>query len=324
MKQRWWYGWVCGAVLASSVHADYRQYPEAQAFIERMVQEHALPRADIEAVLMAAERQQAILDAIARPAERTRPWHEYRRIFLTEERIQQGVAFAREQKDALIRAEQVHGVPPQYILAILGVETFYGRYAGRYRVIDALTTLAFDYPPRAAFFASELEHYLLLVREQGFDPLALQGSYAGAMGYGQFISSSYRHYAVDFDGDGVADILGNPVDAIGSIANYFAQHGWRRGEKVVVPAERISSNIDDAWGERLKPWLPVAELANAGLRSTVELNDDHRVAPLKLAGERGSEYWLALNNFYVISRYNHSKMYAMAVHQLAQAIEAAL
>lgn len=324
MKRRWWYGWVCGAVLASSVHADYRQYPEAQAFIERMVQEHALQRDDIEAVLMAAERQQAILDAIARPAERTRPWHEYRRIFLTEERIQQGVAFAREQKDALIRAEQVHGVPPQYILAILGVETFYGRYAGRYRVIDALTTLAFDYPPRSAFFTSELEHYLLLVREQGFDPLALQGSYAGAMGYGQFISSSYRHYAVDFDGDGIADILGNPVDAIGSIANYFAQHGWRRGEKVVVPAELISSNIDDAWGERLKPWLSVAELENEGLRSTVELSDDHRVAPLKLAGEKDSEYWLALNNFYVISRYNHSKMYAMAVHQLAQAIEAAL
>lgn len=330
LSKRLWSVAIAGVLFAAAVQADYSSHPEARGFVDQMVDRHRMPREAVMAVLSGAERQQQILDAIARPAERTKPWHEYRKIFLTEDRILQGVEFGREHREALLRAEQVYGVPPHYILAILGVETRYGRHTGRYRVADALATLAFDYPPRGAFFRSELEQYLLLVREQGFDPLALQGSYAGAMGYGQFIASSYRHYAVDFDGDGVVDILNNPVDAIGSVANYFARHGWQRGATVVAPAVEaapVAAESRQAWagvdGGRLKPSLPIAELDRQGLRPVDPLPEDIRVTPFTLSGDDGDEYWLALNNFYVISRYNHSKLYAMAVHQLAQAIEAA-
>lgn len=327
MNKRLWYGVMIGALVVAAAigtaRADYLERPEVDAFVDHMVAEHELPRDEVEAVLSAAKRQQRILEAIARPAEKTKPWHEYRQIFLTEDRIRKGVEFGREHRAALARAETEYGVPPHYILAILGVETRYGHHKGSYRVIDALSTLAFDYPPRSAFFKSELEHYLLLVREQSFDPLIPLGSYAGAMGYGQFISSSYRNYAVDFDGDGVVDIMTNPVDAIGSIANYFARHGWQRDAAVVAPAvESAGGARSDAWSNNLKPWVRVADLGREGLRSLGPLPDDARVAPFALMGERGEEYWLALNNFYVISRYNHSKLYAMAVHQLAQAIEA--
>ena len=331
MSKWLWYGFVL-LVFTTGSRADYSAHPDAAVFVEQMAERHRMAPAEVEAVLSAAERQQSILDAIARPAEKTRPWYEYRRIFLTGERISQGVEFGREHRLALARAEQQYGVPPHYVLAILGVETFYGRHTGKFRIADALATLAFDYPPRAAFFRSELEHYLLLVREQGFDPLALRGSYAGAMGYGQFIASSYRHYAVDFDGDGVADILDNPVDAIGSIANYFARHGWQRNAAVVAPAVVAGPDPDSAAkaaaatrgnaAADLKPRLTVAELAERGLRPVDPLGDETLVAPFALTGDSGEEYWLALNNFYVISRYNHSKLYAMAVHQLAQAIEA--
>lgn len=220
------------------VRADYSQHPQAQKLIEQLVREHDFSRSDLLAVFHAAEKKQTILEAIARPAEKTKSWAEYRPIFLQPSRIERGVGFWLDNRAALQRAEQTFGVPAEYIVAIIGVETGYGEFTGRYRVIDALSTLAFDYPPRSDFFTKELTHYLLLTRQYRQDPLSHKGSYAGAMGLGQFMPSSYREYAVDFSGDGWPDIWQNRADAIASVANYLQRHGWQAGQWVAQRAGR--------------------------------------------------------------------------------------
>ena len=223
---------------------NYATNPAASALIDELVEEQGFDRGELQQVFASAERQQTILEAIARPAEKTKPWHEYRNIFLTDKRERQGREFFAQHRATLARAEHETGVPAEIIVAIIGVETYYGRITGSYRVIDALSTLAFDYPRRSTFFTKELKNYLQLTHEQGFDPLAMKGSYAGAMGYGQFMPSSYRSYAVDFDDDGQIDIWNNPVDAIGSVANYFKRHGWRPGEPVVsCPGGRCAPEL---------------------------------------------------------------------------------
>jgi len=204
------------------------------------------------------------------------------------------------------------------------VETLYGRRTGKYRVIDSLSTLAFDYPDRAAFFRSELKHFLYLVREEGKDAKKTLGSYAGAMGYGQFISSSYRNYAVDFDDDGVRDIWNNPADAIGSVANYLAKHGWQAGELVTVVASSPTVETPAVFNVSLKPTSTVLEMSLIGVRTATELNSDTIVSPMVLTGKSGEEYWLGLQNFYVITRYNHSKLYAMAVFQLSERLKSSM
>ena len=236
------------------------------------------------------------------------------------------MAFYREHRATLERAERETGVPAEIIVAIIGVETYYGRIAGSYRVIDALSTLAFDYPRRSEFFTSELKHYLILTRDQGMDPLVLKGSYAGAMGYGQFMPSSYRSYAIDFDGDEKADIWNNPVDAIGSVANYFKAHGWNPGGEVVVAA-RAEGEVPEEMmsrGRKLKPRFTVAEFAAAGLVPTTATDPAAEAIGIEFELADGMEYWLGLHNFYVITRYNHSAMYAMSVYQLSQRIAAGL
>lgn len=317
----------CGALLAgwlccASALADYAAHPRALSLIEELVSEHGFDRRELTQLLAAAERKQSILDAMSRPAEKTKPWHEYRRIFLTARREREGIAFLREHRATLARAQAQTGVPAELIVAVIGVETYYGRIAGSYLVIDALSTLAFDYPARAAFFSRELEQFLLLAREQGLDPLTLKGSYAGAMGYGQFMPSSYRAYAVDFDDDGVADIWNNPVDAIGSVANYLARHGWRAGEPVVSPADAAVEPPQDLFSGGLKPQRAVREFAAAGLRPQHPVDPAAAATALRFELEDGYEYWLGLHNLYVITRYNHSAMYAMSVYQLSQRIAA--
>ncbi|MEP1214696.1 MAG: lytic murein transglycosylase B [Marinobacter sp.] len=300
--------------------AQYDTTPEGQAFIRDMAERYGFQASRVEALLASAERKDSILEAISRPAEKTLEWRQYRKIFIRPERIDQGVEFLGQHREAFERAEDEYGVPASVIAAIIGVETWYGTYKGNHRVLDALATLAFDYPPRSRFFRSELAQYLLMTREQGFDPEELTGSYAGAMGYGQFISSSYRHYAIDFDGDGVVDILDNPVDAIGSVANYFRAHHWKQGEPV---AEQVRDSLPEGspllTGE-LKPGLTVNDYRQAGLRPEADLAGSAKARAIRLAGADGPELWLTYHNFYVITRYNHSHLYAMAVFQLADAL----
>lgn len=316
--------WVlifCGLSPAVSAAANYQDRSEGQAFIRTMVDEFGFEADRVAKLLSQAERKQAILDAISRPAEKTLEWHTYRKIFIRPDRIEQGREFMATHADALALAEKTYGVPPEIVTAIIGVETWYGRYLGNYRVLDALATLAFDYPPRGRFFRSELEQYLLMTREQGLNPAVLKGSYAGAMGYGQFISSSYRHYAVDFDNDGVVDILANPVDAIGSVANYFREHRWQPGEPV---ADRVGADLPEGSSlltSGLKPSLKVADYRKAGLPVSETVNSDLPARALRLKAENEHELWLTYRNFYVITRYNHSHLYAMAVHQLATALK---
>jgi membrane-bound lytic murein transglycosylase B len=302
---------------------NYAVHPAALEMVDELVAEEGFDRDELLQVFASATRQPSILEAIARPAEKSKPWYEYREIFLNDKRLEQGVEFFREHRATLERAERETGVPAEMIVAIIGVETYYGRVAGSYRVIDALSTLAFDYPPRSPFFTGELKSYLILTREQGMDPLALKGSYAGAMGYGQFMPSSFLAYAVDFDGDEVVDIWNNPVDAIGSVANYFSRHGWREGATVVVGAE-VEGEVADSWfvqGRKdLEPEHTVAQFAAAGITADRPLDPDALATAMKFELADGYEYWLGLHNFYVITRYNHSAMYAMCVYQLSRQI----
>ncbi len=318
---------VFGGLLSAGVQAqDYgSEHADVPAFVEKMQTEYGFSPQHVQSLLDQAVRQEAILKAIARPAERVKPWHEYRAIFITDKRINDGVAFWDKHAETLERAEKEYGVEPEIILAIMGVETSYGGNMGSYRVIDALTTLGFDYPPRAEFFRRQLESYLVLTREQQMDPLVLKGSYAGAMGYGQFIPSSYQAFAVDFDHDGVVDIWNNPVDAIGSVANYFHQHKWQHGAVVAIPADvtgdRFAEGITLEQG--LEARKTVADLKSLGWTPRSELEQDAEVMAFEFdAGER-MQYWLGLNNLYVITRYNRSVMYAMVVHQLADLLREA-
>lgn len=311
---------ITALLLSVSSLADYSSHPGAIELSNRLVNEHGFEREYVASVLTAAERKQSILDAISRPAERAKPWHEYREIFITERRIREGIDFFKEHRAILARAQAETGVPAELIVAIIGVETYYGRIAGRYRVVDALSTLAFDYPRRSEFFTKELENFFLLTREQKLDPLDLLGSYAGAMGYGQFMPSSYRSYAVDYDQDGVADIWNNVEDAIGSVANYLQRHGWEKGGPVVSAAIANDELAPTLFEQGLKPSMTVEELKNAGLISEQVLQSGALATPLKFELADGFEYWLGLHNLYVITRYNHSAMYAMSVFQLSQRI----
>ena len=313
--------WVAFGLLipGMSLGGEYSERPEREKVIANAV-EQGVDREWAAALLDQAERKQSILDAISRPAEKTKPWYDYRKIFLTDKRAQEGVVFLQQHAETLAEVSDKTGVSASVITAIIGVETFYGRITGSYRVVDALATLAFDYPKRSPFFTRELENFLVLAYESGKDPLTLKGSYAGAMGYGQFMPSSYRAYAVDHDGDGLVDIWTNADDAIASVANYFLRHGWQSGAEVIVPAnyDGVSSELFEGG---LKPTVTVGELAEQGFAPRSSTDVSLMATPLRLEGEEGYEYWLCLDNFYVITRYNHSAMYALSVWQLSQEIE---
>jgi len=295
------------------------QRADVQAFIDEMVDKHGFDADRLTALFEQVQLKQKIIDAITRPAE-SKPWHKYRPIFVTQTRIDEGVAFWQENQAVLERAEEIYGVPPEIVVAIIGVETRYGRHKGGYRVMDALATLAFEYPKRSKFFRSELEQYLLLTREENLDPLSIKGSYAGAMGKPQFISSSYRNYAVDFDGDGKRDLWNNTADAIGSVANYFKRHRWQPGAKVTAPAIVGSNHIQVLVKQGYKPHSSLAELRQRGVTPKTKLDPQAKAGLIELKTLAGREYWVGLNNFYVITRYNRSPLYAMAVYQLSQAI----
>ena len=310
--------------LAAPVFAQgnaYSERPEVRAFIQSMVERHGFVESELVTLFSRVQRSDTIIEAIERPAEKTRPWRDYRAIFLDEKRILDGITFWQEQRRTLERAERAYGVPPEYIVAIIGVETFYGKRPGRHRVIDALATLAFDYPPRAGFFRSELENYLLFSRDRGSDVFAMRGSYAGAMGMPQFMPGSARSYGVDFDRDGHVD-LRRSVDAIGSVGNFLKQHGWRKGGPVLVPA-RASGDAWRSLGGGFEPKVPLAKWLEAGVeleRPSAGL-EDLPATPVELAAD---DFRLGFRNFYVLTRYNRSAMYAAAVDDLARTLRARL
>ena len=299
---------------------DYAGRSDVQEFVQELAAEGGFDERELLAVFRQAEYKQSIIDAISRPAEKRLTWAEYQDIFLTERRRRSGLDFMSRNRDALREAYRVYGVPPVIVTAIIGVETRYGRITGSYRVLDALTTLTFDYPPRSGFFRGELKQFILLVREEKQMITELKGSYAGAMGIGQFIPSSYRRYAVDFDGDGVRDIWQNPTDAIGSVANYLSEFGWQRDADITFAVDGAGVP-EDVFNVSLEPSRSIAELEALGMKADLGgLDRAERVSPMRLSGKRGDEYWIGMQNFYVITRYNHSKLYAMAVFQLSEGL----
>ncbi|MFQ5468769.1 MAG: lytic murein transglycosylase B [Gammaproteobacteria bacterium] len=293
---------------------------EMGLFIDNMVQKYKFSKDILRKLFEQVEIKPRIIEAITRPAE-AKPWYQYRPIFVTQKRIDGGVNFMQQHSRALAQAEMKYGVPAEIITAIIGVETFYGRHKGGYRVMDALSTLAFDYPPRGKFFRSELEQFLLLTREEKIDPLTIKGSYAGAMGKPQFISSSYRRYAVDFDNDGKRDLWNNTTDAIGSVANYLSLHGWKRGAKITAKAEIGKFQHESLIKKGIKPHTSIQMMNNNGIVVPDNIPKDQTGSLISLENENGNEYWVGLNNFYVITRYNHSALYAMAVYQLSEEIK---
>jgi len=291
---------------------------EVRAFIEETSRDLGFTRAQLESLLAQAETKQAILDAISRPAERVVPWYEYRERFLTEKRILQGTDFWIAHTEALRRIPDPNVAAS--VVGILGVETSFGRITGRYRVIDALATLAFDYPPRSEFFRGELQQFLLLSREESIDPRTALGSYAGAMGAPQFISSSYRNVAIDGDGNGKRDLWNSWDDVIGSVANYLLVYGWREGEPVVVTAAFDGNDLSRFNTTKLELNETVQSLRDKGVRFETTLPADAPALLVVAQGKDGPVYRVGFNNFYALTRYNRSPMYAMAVHDLGHAV----
>ncbi|MFL2546139.1 MAG: lytic murein transglycosylase B [Candidatus Rariloculaceae bacterium] len=313
---------VSGASQAYDFDQDAVDAARAE-FIERMVETHDFDRAELVSLLGEAEIVDSILEAISRPAERVAPWHEYREIFLTESRISGGAEFWFEYDEQIRAASTEAGVAPEMLVAILGVETLYGRRTGSYRVLDSLSTLAFAYPPRSTFFTSELEEFLLLVREEGIDPRETLGSYAGAMGAGQFISSSFRAYAVDGNGDGRRDLWGDWSDVFASVANYFKVHGWEQGQSVAARATLAGNARAEEPANSMDLTETVASASQAGYVFATDMPDTAPTTVLSLEGKDGQEYWVGYHNFRVITRYNRSVKYALAAHQLSLEIRAA-
>jgi membrane-bound lytic murein transglycosylase B len=297
---------------------------DVRAFAADMKARHGFDAAWLEGVLADAASQPRIIEMMSKPAEKVMPWHAYRKHFLTDERITAGVAFWTEHRDAIAAVEQSSGVAAHVIVGIIGAETFFGRITGRFRVVDALATLAFDYPPRSKYFLAELEQYLLLVREEGFDTRTVLGSYAGAMGNGQFMPRSYREWAVDGDGDGKRDLWGSWPDVIASVANYLADHGWRAGEPVAAPASLWFPGGEGLESGKLAPDSTVKALRDRGLAFETIQGAKAPALFIKVDGVDGPELRAGFHNFGVITRYNRSVLYALAVEDLGRRIESLL
>lgn len=292
--------------------------PQIPLFIDEMVLKHHFRRDELVRVFQEAQFQQSAVDAITSPAT-LKPWPEYRAIFVNDARVAAGLKFWQQNAATLRRAEQRYGVPQEIIVALLGVETGYGRQMGGYRTLDALSTLAFNYPPRADFFRGELEQFLLLASEQQFNLLNVRGSYAGALGLPQFMPSSYRKYAVDFNGNGKVDLMHEPADAIGSAANYLKQYGWVTNGPVAIRG----ALVDAGYSGDVKAARPVSAWAQAGITALQPVTSDQPCRVVDFTVKDGKEFWLVYGNFDVIMTYNNSSYYAMTVFQLAEALRAA-
>ena len=311
---------LCSFLWAPTAPAvNVEESPALTLLVDQMVAVHRFPRDQLTDWLTQAEIKDDIIAAVYRPKEGL-PWYEYRKLFVNDERTRLGLAFWRKNAGSLAAASGQHGVPPEIIAAIIGVETYYGRQGGGYRVLDALVTLTLRYPERSDFFRGELVEFLLLTRDLGVSPLAVKGSYAGAMGIPQFISSSYRRYAVDFNGDGRRDLT-NVDDAIGSVANFLRQHGWRRGEPIVGEVKLEGSMYSWLENNGAEPRISLQQLSRYGILPVASTDDRQLAALLTFQGEDGPLHRLGYNNFYVITRYNRSHNYALAVVELAESLQ---
>jgi membrane-bound lytic murein transglycosylase B len=306
---------------AAPASAQGQLTPEVEAFIQDMVQKHQFNGESLRKLFARVEPNPAVISQISAPLTDL-PWHQFRRRYVDAVRINGGVKFWQEHAATLARARREFGVPEEVIVATIGVESIYGRNTGRFGVLEALSMLAFNYPPRAQRFRSELEHYLLLAREARFDAIQVKGSYAGAIGIPQFLPSSYRRYAVDFDGDGRRDLVNSAADAIGSVANYYRSHGWREGQIIAVPAEVDANGAAALLELGIKPQLKVGELKRRGVLPAAPVDEEPKAALITAESETGPSYWLGLHNFYVITRYNRSVNYALAVDELARELRA--
>jgi membrane-bound lytic murein transglycosylase B len=320
--------WVSPTAAATS-SPGFASRSDVRGFIDEMAGEHGFRRGALRRIFSEVRVQASVVAAMQRPLLEPPKWYEYARPFLAAERVQGGVRWWSAHASELAQVEVRFGVPAEVIVAILGVETFYGRNLGRYRALDALATLAFDYPRRAAFFRGELREFLLLARELGVSPLVPKGSFAGALGVPQFMPGSYRRYAVDFDGNGRADLWTSAPDIVASVGRFLAEHGWQPGGPVLLGAriaderrESVLQRLDGGITER----LPLVAWAEAGVTplETAGGHESESIGLLSLeenaGGHEGASYWFACNNFYVLTRYNRSRLYATAVWELAKAI----
>lgn len=308
----------CSAQAAQKTKLSQR--PDVQAFIQMMVREDNFKATDLNHLFDKVVLQPTSLEAISRPAE-TRDWTFYHDLFITDKRIAEGYKFWQKNSEVLDNLQQKYGVPPSIIVSILGVETFYGQRQGEYRVMDALTTLAFDYPPRQPFFRKELVEYLRLTRDYDIDPLSLKGSYAGAIGKPQFMPSSYRHYAVTYKGTHSINLQKDDDDIMASVANYFKANGWRRDEPIIAPVSIAPKNTLAAITPNVTPTKTVRELYDAGLRVAGYYDPTLKANLILLKTPEQPLYYMGFNNFYTIMRYNISANYAMAVYTLSDILE---
>jgi len=330
-------------LFSNSIIADYSEHPEAQDVIETLVREHNFDKGYVIKILQTAKKQERILESMSSPAEFTWTWDRYKKLFLEEQRISNGKKFIKENSSLFMQVEREFGVPREIITSILGVETRYGKILGSYRVLDSLATLGFDFPRRSKFFKSELIQFFILTRENNLDINSVQGSYAGAMGYGQFISSSYRAYAIDYDGDGYADLFNSVPDAVASIANYLQKHGWKRDGAIVTKVEFNKVNQTYQHQTNLKKFIPlqftegleeeyiikkgdsllsIAVSHNLELQQLMTLNNIKNKNLIKsgqtiLLSKPKDLYFIGDDNFIAITKYNRSHFYAKAVYDLS-------
>ncbi len=305
-------------IVCSASAMEVAKYPVIESIIDNLATKHGYPKSELLQVFSKVRLRPSVVAAIKKPYEAL-PWNRYRKLFVTDTHIRDGMDFWHRHNATLARAERKFGVPQHVIVAIIGVETRYGQSMGRHRVLDSLTTLVVQYPRRRAFFSDELEQFLLLTWEEGLDPLRVKGSYAGAMGVPQFIASSYRHYAIDFNGDQRRDLIGQTEDAIGSVANYLHRHRWQVGKPIAGDAVVNQTSVADQFvTDKLKTNSTVARLSKAGISSSVPLNGASPAALVRLDNGGMPEYRIVFSNFYVITKYNRSIHYAMAVFELAE------
>lgn len=308
---------ACLSLMSINAHADYSTHERYDEFVKEAKKKYGVSETHIKKWLSQAKKQQSVLDAISRPAEGTLTWGKYRKIFLTKKRIEEGKKFRKKYRTLLKKAAKKYGVEEEIITAIIGVETFYGTRQGNHRVLDSLATLAFDYPKRPLFWR-QLMAFFALAEEENLDLATVKGSYAGAIGYGQFIPTSYLSYAEDGNGDGRIDLINSPADAIFSVANYFKQHGWKQGQAVTQQVKVMGNRYDQHLEQGFKPQTSLKRLNHDGVIDIRQKNMQQNATLIKLEIDKKIEYWIGLHNFYVITRYNHSNLYAMAVYQLSQ------